>query len=139
RGAMVADAANEFTLGTYLRLRTLGILASGVVFVFIIAHEWAYTPSMPYILIFAGVCAGKMMNSAGEIPWATYQKRERLDLLAGSNCWTGLTSIIPFAIVLPLYAHWIKIGRLEPDYMPLGTAWATWCYAWGWMLVYLGF
>jgi O-antigen/teichoic acid export membrane protein len=111
RGALVADAGNQFTYGTYRALRSRTLTVAGLVLTVVLWWQ-ARTEHRPaYLLILAGVFAVRIVWSWADIGWGVFQRRERLDLLAASAMLRGGALLVPFAILLPLWA-WRAPGRL---------------------------
>lgn len=122
RGAFVADAGGQFAFGTYRRLCELAMAPAAGALIAYVIWQAACGTAPAYLLILAGVFAAKIVWAIAEVGWGTYQKRERLDLLAGSVGLRALTLIVPFAIFLPLL-HWLcTTGRLGPSHLAYGTA-----------------
>ncbi|MFH1746427.1 MAG: hypothetical protein ABIG44_05210 [Planctomycetota bacterium] len=128
RGALVADAAGEFTFGTYRRLRSLTVMIAGAILLGMVAWQALTEPRLAYIIILAGLCAGKLIVSLAEIGWGLFQKRERLDLMATSAAMRGLGMILPFALLIPLCAWWSGSATATVDQMANSTAFAVVIY-----------
>lgn len=132
RGALVADAGGQFTPGTYLALRRWTMLGAAVVLALIVAwHATRAGARLSFLLILAGVFAGKVLWTVAEVGWGLYQRRERLDLLARSLGLRGLALVVPFAVLLPLYNHLSHTGQVAPSRLAEGTALAVFAYALG--------
>ncbi len=136
RGAFVADAANQFTFGSYRTLRVVGMAVAGAVLLPIIAWKARSEPSLIFIVILAGVCLGRIVEHVAEIYWGVYQKRERLSLLAWSAVLRGVAMLAPFAVLLPLYHVWSEHDAPAADRLADMTAWAVLVYVVGWALVF---
>jgi len=95
--------------------------------------------NISYLLILGGVFASKVIWSLTEVGWGTFQRRERLDLLAVSVGLRGLTLIVPFAVLLPLYAWLTHTGWVAPKQLACGTALAVLLHAVGVAVVMLIF
>lgn len=128
RGALIADAAGEFTFGTYRRLRSLMVTIAAVVLLGVVAWQALVEQRLAYVVILAGLCAGKLIVSLAEIGWGLFQKRERLDLLAASAAMRGLAMILPFALLIPLLAWWGGPAEATADRMAGGAAIAIVAY-----------
>ncbi len=122
RGALVADSGNQFTFGTYRTLRTLMMVPAALILAGVLLWK-LLTEALPvFVLILAGVFAARIIWSVAEVGWGTFQRRERLDLLAVAVTLRGLALIVPFALILPLY-HYMCITHLIADHrLPEGTA-----------------
>lgn len=138
RAALINDTRNEFTFGTYCKLRTWGMLLSSAILAGLIIWRFGteYT-SLSVIAIFAGTCLGRVVITASEVYWAAFQRRERLDLVAKSTVLRGLVMIGAFAFFLPLFS-WLtspEVGWLPRKRLGHGTALACIAYAIGWAAV----
>jgi O-antigen/teichoic acid export membrane protein len=130
RAALVSDAGNQFTVGAYLKLRKRMLwLAAGVLAV-LAAWRAVADPRLDMLLILVGVFAARVAWSLAEVGWGTYQRRERLDLMAGSYVLRGLAALWPFLLLLLPAAR----GHAGPV-----TAAAVLLYALGVGLVYVLF
>ena len=134
RGAYVADTDRDFTFGTYYALRVVCMLIAAGVLLVVLAWRAASEPIWLFSLMFAAVCAGKLVWGLGEIHWGVFQERERLDLLAWTHVLRGLVMLVPFAILLPLYRGLIE-GGLSTTHLAAGTVWAISATAFGWLLI----
>lgn len=131
RAAFVSDSHGRFTVGTYLALRWFAMACGAVVLAAVLVWRIATGDGGLAWLIMAGVFAARIAWSSAELGWGTYQRRERLDLLAASNMLRGVAAILPFLVVLPLLAR-------RPAYDPVAAAALTiWLYAGGWALVHI--
>lgn len=132
RGALVADAGNQFTFGAYWVLRGLTMLPATVVLLgFLVWQAVFWEAHASYLIILGGVFAGKIVWSLAEVGWGTFQRRERLDLLAASVGLRGLALILPFAAFLPLYGWLADSERISPSRLADGTALAVSLHALG--------
>jgi O-antigen/teichoic acid export membrane protein len=139
RGAFVADVGNQFSFGTYRRLCELMMVPAAVVLLGFMLWEVARGSPASYLLILGGVFAAKIIWAIAEVGWGTYQRRERLNLLAGTVGLRALTLILPFAVLLPLFS-WLCHGeRLAPTRLADGTALAIVLHALGVLAVLLFF
>ena len=134
RGAFVADVSNQFTFGSYHALRQVMLLPAALLLAGFVAWRAATATPALCLLLLVGVFAAKIAWSAAEVGWGTFQRRERLDLLAASVALRGLTLILPFAVLLPLCA-----GSASPERRAQGTALAVLLHAAGTLLVWLLF
>lgn len=139
RGALVADAGNQFSFGSYRTLRNIMMFPAGILLGGFLVYELLTGQSLAFVAILAGVFAARMVWSIAEVGWGTYQRRERLDLLATTVTLRGLALIIPFAILLPLYWWLTTQGMLSPARRADGTALAALLCAVGVALVYYFF
>ncbi len=97
----------------------------------------ATEPSIAYLIILGGMFAVRIAWSVAEVGWGTYQRRERLDLLAASYGLRGLASIVPFAILLPLF--YVRFRQNAPLRLADGTAAAVLLCVVGFVVVYYAF
>lgn len=139
RTAYVSDASGTFTLGTYRALRTLSAIVAALVFLALILWELLIEERLAFVLIFAGVCAARVIWSLSEICWGVFQKRERLDLAAWSNVWRGVTVVLPFAVLLPLVHALSAEPRPSHDTLASWAAAAVLLHAAGWWVVFAAF
>ncbi len=140
RSALVADAGSQFALGTYLALRRWTLLVAAVVLLGLLGWQATdHASQASFLLILAGVFAARLGWAWAEVGWGVYQRRERLDLLAVSVGLRGLVAILPFALLLPLYAALKASGRVAPDRLAEGTALAVVIHALGFAVVWLFF
>lgn len=103
RAAYVADSRNQFTFGSYVVLRWLGMGGALIGFAALILWRGSRDPQASVFLpLLAAVCFSKIAWSIGEIYWGVYQRTERLDLMAAANGARGVLMLLPFAIILPL-------------------------------------
>lgn len=139
RPAFVSDAAGQFTLGTYRVVRR-GALGLGAV-VLAGAFLWqSQREARPvYLLILAGVFAARFLWTQAEFGWGTYQRRERLDLLAVAVGLRGLTLLLPFAVLLPTWRRLSGPGHAEPQQLAGAVAAALALHAAGLALIWLIF
>ncbi|QOJ15039.1 MAG: hypothetical protein HRU75_10455 [Planctomycetia bacterium] len=137
RAAMVADAYNRVTFGSWKTTRDLGLLASLVVVAGLCAWKWLDGATTALLLIIAFLALGKIFNQASELCWAMYLKRERLDRVAWSNVWIGVTMLVPFCVTAPIYYLLVKNGTLPAERYADGAAWAALGGAIGALAVYL--
>lgn len=139
RPAFVSDAAGQFTLGTYRMVRR-GALGFGAV-VLAGAFFWqVQREARPaYLLILAGVFAARFLWTQAEFGWGTYQRRERLDLLAAAVGLRGLTLLLPFAILLPMWRRLSDAGQHQPEQLAGAAAAALAFHAAGLALIWLIF
>ncbi len=100
RGALVADAAREFALRTYLALRrVLVVLAGGVLLLWLLAY--AAGGAAPWAVgLAAGVCLNRLAWTLTEVPWGLEQRHERLDRVAASTAARGVALLLPPALLL---------------------------------------
>ena len=129
RGALVADAAGEFTFGTYRRLRSLMMILAGAVLLGIAVWEAVSEQNLAYTIILAGLCAGKIILSLAEIGWGLFQKRERLDLMAASAALRGLLMLAAFGLIVPIFAYLSRRGVITNEQIAGGAALAITLYA----------
>jgi O-antigen/teichoic acid export membrane protein len=138
RGALVADAGNQFTFGTYRALRRRMMLAAGVVLGGYLVWDVVWRgPSGNEVVILGGVFAARIVWTLAEVGWGVYQRRERLDWLALGMGLRGLAIIVPFAVLLPLYSWLQRGGHMGPGRLADGTAWAVVLNAVGFAAVWL--
>ena len=138
RGALVADAGNQFTFGTYRALRRRMMLAAAVLLGGYLVWDVARRgPPGSEIVILGGVFAARIIWTLAEVGWGVYQRRERLGWLAFSMGLRGLATIVPFAALLPLYGWLYRSGRLAPARLADGTALAVVLHALGFAAVWL--
>ncbi len=133
RAAFVSDTHNRFTLGTYLALRWFAVVLGVAVLTGFLVQRIATSDGGATWLITAGVFAARIAWSAAEIGWGTYQRRERLDLLAVSNMLRGVASILPFIVVLPLLVKALSVDPVA------AAALTIWLYAGGWAVVHIAY
>lgn len=117
RGALIADAGSEFTFGTYRALRQQTSAVATVLLLGGTIWEYATNRNLAFALIFAGMCATRVVLALAEISWGLFQKRERVDLMAASASMRGVSLIIPFGVALPVYwlmnqRGWIAVEQL---------------------------
>ena len=128
RGALVADAAHEFTFGTYRRLRSITMMIAAAVLLAVAVWEAVREQNLAYTIILAGMCASKIVFSLAEIGWGLFQKRERLDLMAVSVGLRGVAMIAAFGVFVPLYAYLSRTGAVGPTRVADGAALAITLY-----------
>ncbi len=133
RGALVSDVAGHFTVGAYLALRTRMIALAGALLLVVAAWRALVDPRPAAVLILAGVFAARSAWSLAEVGWGTFQRRERLDLLAAAYVLRGVAALLPFAILLPLFAP--HAGQ-RPQRAANAVALAVALHALGFVLVY---
>ncbi|MCK4340742.1 MAG: hypothetical protein KAY37_03350 [Phycisphaerae bacterium] len=114
RGALVADAGNQFTVGSYLTLRAALMVPAALVLVGYLIWKALAEHNFAYLLILGGLFAARIAWSVAEVGWGTFQRRERLDLLAVTNVLRGLALLLPFALLLPLLAHFGENNTQQP-------------------------
>lgn len=136
RAALVADGARQFTVGTYLRLRSLGVTVAGLALAAVLVWHWSAHRDPAALLILGGAFAARLAWSLGEVGWGTYQLRERLDLMALSYFLRGLVVIGPFAILLPLAE---PLGLATPEQRAAVAIAALWLNATGMLAVHVLF
>ena len=139
RGALIADAAGEFTFGTYRTLRFVTMSMAAVVLLGVGAWEYVGERNAAFTIILLGMCASKVVLSLAEIGWGLYQKRERLDLMAASACLRGVTMIVAFAVLVPLCYYLAQRGVIEPARIAQGAALAILTYALASLVILLTF
>lgn len=140
RSALVADAGSQFALGTYLALRRWTLLVAAVVLVGLLGWRATdHASQASFLLILAGVFAARLGWAWAEVGWGVYQRRERLDLLAVSVGLRGVVAILPFALLLPLYAALKASGRVGADRLAEGAALAVVIHALGFAGVWFFF
>ena len=121
RAAYVADAKGEFSFGTYIVLRRLGMAFALLCFAALLIWRGQRDPDAARFLpLLAAVCFAKIAWAMGEVYWGVYQRTERLDLMAAANAARGVLMLLPFAIALPLLSwtgasadtlyHWMTIS-----------------------------
>lgn len=131
RSVYVADSRGEFSFGTYLTLRRLGmgfgLLGVVVLLIWRASRDpaaWWFVP------LLAAVSFSKITWGLGEIYWGVYQRQERLDLMAAANGWRGLIMLAPFVLVMPVLAwNGVSEGVLYHS-----TAALCGVYAVGWLV-----
>ncbi len=128
RGALVADAAGEFTFGTYRKLRSFAMLVAGVLLAAVALWQAAVERNLAYTVILAGMCASRVVLSLAEIGWGLFQKRERLDWMATSVTLRGIAMIAAFGLCVPLYAYLSARGLIPPQRIADGAALAIGAY-----------
>lgn len=139
RGAFVADAGNQFTFGTYRGLNHTMMVPAALVLAAFVVWQGVQGSAVNYLMILAGAFAARIIWGLAEPGWGTFQRRERLDLLAGAMTLRGVALLVPFAVVVPLY-HWLlSSGRIPAGRLPDGTALAVWLQAAGFAAVLLLF
>lgn len=132
RAAFVSDAGNVHTFGTYDRLCRLmmwpaGVILAGVVVWRTLGAEDGWGPP----LMLAGLFAGRVAWALSEVGWGTYQRRERLDLLAASVALRGVALLLPFAVLVPACHGLAARNVLAPARVADAAAVAALCYALG--------
>ena len=105
RGALVSDVAGHFSVGAYLALRTRMAALAGALLLAVAAWRALTDPRPAAVVILAGVFAARVAWSLAEVGWSTFQRRERLDLLAAAYVLRGVAALLPFAILLPLFTQ----------------------------------
>jgi O-antigen/teichoic acid export membrane protein len=128
RGAFVADAANEFTYGTYRKLRDLMMGLAGAVLLGFAAWEALTDQNWSYTVILIGMCGSRIMLSLAEMAWGLFQRRERLDLMAASAAQRGAAILVSYAVFVPLFAYLAQHGLISGDNGAQGAAWAIIAY-----------
>jgi O-antigen/teichoic acid export membrane protein len=125
RGALVADAAGEFTFGAYRALRDLMITLAGAALLAVAAWQFIVERNLAYTLILIGMSGGKLVLSQAEVGWGLFQKRERLDLMARSAALRGVAMTAAFGLFVPLYSYLYRRGVLASDDQAGGAALAS--------------
>lgn len=126
RGAFVADAAGQFTFGTYRRLRNLAATLAALVLLAALAWQAVIErPPPAYLAILAALFAARVAWSLAEVGWGTFQRRERLDQLGQAVALRGLTLLLPFVILVPPAALFVRSGRDLPGGTAAAVAAAT--------------
>jgi O-antigen/teichoic acid export membrane protein len=134
RGAFVADVRNQFPFGAYYTLRWLMLIPAGVLLLGFLVLAPDAGSGLHVVAILVGVFLIRMTWSLAEVGWGTFQRRERLDLLAASAILRGGALVLPFVILLPLRA------RQAPEAaMPVTAAVATLLAAAATMLCFSAF
>jgi O-antigen/teichoic acid export membrane protein len=128
RGALVADTAAEFTFGTYRALRRATMAVAGFALVGLAAWDARREPSFVYAIIFVGMGGGKIILHLAEANWGLLQKRERLDLLAGSVALRGIVMMVAFGVIVPLAVLWGRSGETPVNRSAEGAALAVSVY-----------
>ncbi len=139
RGALVADAAEEFTFGTYRALRRLTTAVASAVLLALTLWQLAVAPHWWFGLLLAGMAGGKLVLALVEVNWGLFQKRERLDLMAASAALRGAVLLLPFVVLVPLVARSVKQGQLDPAAAGAGAAAASLLYVLSSVLLFLLF
>lgn len=125
RGALVADAAGEFTFGAYRALRRGLTGVAAAILLGVSIWEYFRSGALSFALIFAGMCASKVVLSLAEINWGLFQKRERLDLVARSAVMRGVAMIVLFAAAILTYHVLARQGLVTGDVWGYAAAAAT--------------
>jgi len=133
RAALVSDAAGHFTVGTYLALRSRCMLIAGFVLAGVALWRTIMDPQVTAALVLSGVFVARLAWSAAEAGWGTFQRRERLDLLAWAYLLRGLATLVPFAVLLPLAA---RLAGARGSEAAVATAAAFVLHGAGFILVY---
>lgn len=130
RAAYVADAKGEFSFGTYVALRRLGMAFAVVGFIALLIWRGGRDPDAARFLpLLAAVCFSKLTWAIGEVYWGVYQRSERLDLMAAANAARGLLMLAPFVIAMPLLT-WLNAHE---NTLFNWTTIACVAYALGWL------
>jgi O-antigen/teichoic acid export membrane protein len=132
RTVLIADAENITPFGTYLRARFLWMGVAALVMVPIAIHEFREDFDVAFLVMLAGVTLGKIADSVGELFWGLFQKGERMDLVAYSNCLRGVIMIVPFAVVAPICWWLVRRGTLSESTLAYAIGAAAVLYAIGW-------
>jgi O-antigen/teichoic acid export membrane protein len=128
RGAFVADAADEFTYGTYRKLRDLMMGLAGAVLLAFAAWEAVTERNWSYTVILIGMCGSRIVLSLAEMAWGLFQRRERLDLMAASAAQRGAAMLVSYAVFVPLFAYLARRGLIADGHGAEGAAWAIMAY-----------
>lgn len=95
RGIQATDARNEFSFGEYFTLRAIGTAVGLVAIAVILVFFRRDTISWGVVLF---VSAAKSVESFTDVIAGLLQKNERLDQVAISMMWKGLSSVTAFAL-----------------------------------------
>jgi O-antigen/teichoic acid export membrane protein len=128
RGAFVADAANEFTYGTYRKLRDLMMGVAAAVLLAFAAWEALTERNWSFTLILIGMCGSRIVLSLAEMSWGLFQRRERLDLMAYSAAQRGAAMLVSYAVFVPLFAYLGQQGLITGHHGSEGAAVAILAY-----------
>lgn len=153
RGAYVSDARGQFTFGTYHTFRTVGMVLAAIGAAVVIAWDLAGVSLNPfggssapsgdaswtYVAILIFVALAKIIGTATDLVWGVYQRRERLEQLALSMSLQGIGMVLPFVVIVPAYWWMIRGGRMEPERISEGVAWAVAAGAVLWAAAYAGY
>ena len=139
RGALLADAAGEFSFATYQRLRYLTGGIAGTILLAFAIWEYAHERNLAYALIFVGMTGAKLVLSFAEVIWGLFQKRERLDLMAASAALRGAALLVAFLALVPA-ARWLEQrGTISAEQLAFGPAAAIWLYVGASLAILLSF
>lgn len=129
RGALVADAGNEFQFRTYRRLRSRLMVCAAAVLAVIATWRAVVEPHTSLAVITVGVFGGLIAYWYAEVSWGAFQRHERMDLLAGGLALRGIALVTPFATLMLL-------ARAEVVDPAVAAAVAAILYALGSIVVY---
>lgn len=102
RGVFVADTGNDYTFGTYQRLRSTSLLLAALLLAGFLVSEVLRGTAPAVIAFLAAVFAGKLVWALAEMGWGVFNRRERLDLLGIATVLRGVGLVAPYAIILPV-------------------------------------
>lgn len=118
RGALVADAGRQFTVGTYHALRRTLLIPAGVILAGVLALQVARSDGPAFAAILASVFAMRLAWAVAEVGWGAFQRRERLDLVALAHTIRGLGLLVPLGVLL----LWPGLDRALGAALGLGLA-----------------
>ncbi len=114
RGALVADAVGQFPVGAYLSLRRRMLVPATILLSSVLVGFALTGTATGALLLLGGVFAMRLLWSWSEVGWGTFQRRERLDLLAATMILRGGVTLLPFTVLLPLATHGV-LANLSPQ------------------------
>lgn len=104
RAVFVSDTRNEFSYGVYRATRSLMLLlAAAILGLFLLGMAWNHAD--PATLALLGmVFIAKLQWAGAELRWGVFNRRERLDQLAGATFLRGATMLASYGVVLPFFS-----------------------------------
>lgn len=139
RPAFVADATGQFTLGTYRALRRYSLGLAALILIGAFLWQAQREPRPAYLGLLAAVFAARLLWAQAEFGWGTYQRRERLDLLAAAVGLRGLTLLAPVAILLFVWHQLSAPAGIGPDRLAAVVAAALAVHALGMAAIWVWF
>lgn len=135
RGALVADAGNQYSFGCYRALRSAMVVPAGMVLAAVAIWQVFTEPRSAFVWISVGVFATHLAWMHAEVNWGTFQRRERLDLFAAAYALRGVALMLPYAALIGIVAWLARTGRVDETRLADAAGGAALLSAVGFLLV----
>lgn len=118
RGLLATDAKGEYSFGTYLGLRLVGIVVSALVMIVVLTLS---DIDRSVSAVTAGLVLRRAVESISDIYYGLFQRYELHNLIAHATIWSTLLNLLVLALILSATGSlaWALAGTAVASVVPL--------------------